>query len=140
MRDEAKLSGERRGARKKRNRKVGRIADGLSYRLIIGLLDCLLNKRLNRRAYRTATYDLAKRAERSEFLGGVQVGSTTVLNLAHPGNFVMVVKDLGGEEVDFAREQHAHKQGAHPILVPTFSPVSQFEGLALYWFGLNRSA
>ena len=50
-----------------------------------------------------------------------------VLNLADPGNFVMVVKDFGSEEVDFTGEQHAHNQGAHPVLVPTFSPASQLD-------------
>jgi hypothetical protein len=63
-----------------------------------------------------------------------------VLNLANPGNFVMVVKDFGRKEVDFTREQHAHQQGAHPILVPTFSPASQLEGLALSKLGFNLPA
>ena len=100
----------------------------------------LLNKRLDRGANRAVTNDLAKGAERTEFLGGVKVGSTMVLNLADPGNFVMVVKNFGREEVDFTREQHAHHQGAHPVLVPKFSPSSQLDGFALSWFGLNLSA
>jgi hypothetical protein len=57
-----------------------------------------------------------------------------VLNLANPGNFRVVVKDFGRKEVDFTREQHAHHQGAHPILVPTFSPASQLAGPALSEF------
>jgi hypothetical protein len=80
------------------------LANGLSYGLIIGFLDRLLNKRLNGGTNRAAANDLAKWAERSKFLGGVQVGSTVVLNLADPRNFIMVVEDFGREEVDFARE------------------------------------
>jgi hypothetical protein len=48
-----------------------------------------------------------------------------MLNLTDPGNFGMVVEDFGGEEVEFAGEQHAHHQGVHPILVAIFSPPSQ---------------
>jgi hypothetical protein len=48
----------------------------------------------------------------------------------------MVVKDFGRKEVDFTRQQYAHNQGAHPVLVPTFSPASQLEGFALS-FGLD---
>src|SRR5208337_5399061 len=139
-RNEAKLSGERRGAGKKRRREVGGILRLSSCRLISRFPVRLLDKRLDRGANRTATNDLAKGAERAEFLGGVQVRSTMVLNLADPGNFAMVVKDFGRKEVDFTREQHAHNQGAHPVPVPTFSPASQLEGLALSWFGLNLPA
>ncbi|MGA2986149.1 MAG: hypothetical protein ABSG32_20280 [Terriglobia bacterium] len=99
-----------------------------------------MNKRLNCRADRVATNDLAKGAEGSEFLGGVQVSSTMVLSLADPGNLVMVMKDFGRKEVDFTCEQHAHNQGAYPVLVPIFSPASQLEGFALPWFGLNLPA
>ena len=102
-----------------------------SYRLIIRFLDRLLNMRLDCGADRAAANDLAQGAERTEFLGGVQVGSTVVLNLADPGNFVMVVKNFGGEEVDFTRKQHAHHQGVHPVIVPTSSPAPQLYGLAL---------
>jgi hypothetical protein len=52
----------------------------------------------------------------------------------------MVVKDFGRIDVDFTGEQHAHNQGAYPVLVPKFSPVSQLAGLALSWFELNVSA
>jgi hypothetical protein len=139
-RNEAKLSGERRGAGKQRWREVGGISRLSSYRLISGFLFRLLNMRLDCGANRAAADDLAKGTERTEFRGGVQVGSTMVLNLADPGNFTMVVKDLGRKEVDFTREQHAHKQGAHPILVPIFSPASHLEGFALTWFGFKLSA
>ena len=118
-------------------REVGGISRLSSYRLKSGFLVRLLNERLDRGANRAVTNDLAKGAERAEFLGGVQVGSTMVLNLADPGNFVMVVKDFGRKEVDFTREQHAHNQGAHPVLVPIFSPASQLDGFALSWFGLK---
>jgi hypothetical protein len=30
----------------------------------------------------------------------------------------MVVKDFGRVDVDFTGEQHAHNQGAYPVLVP----------------------
>ncbi len=63
-----------------------------------------------------------------------------VLNLADPGNFGMVVKNFGGEEVDLTREQHAHHQGINPVLVPRFSPTSQLAGHTLSWFGLNPPA
>ena len=57
-----------------------------------------------------------------------------VLNLADPRNFLMVVKDFGSEEVDFTGEQHAHHQGAHPVLVPTFLRASQFDRVqSLVW-------
>jgi hypothetical protein len=54
-----------------------------------------------------------------------------VLNLADPGNFFVVVKDLGGKEVNFTYEQHTHNQGAHPEPLPTSSPVSHLNGFAL---------
>jgi hypothetical protein len=44
----------------------------------------------------------------------VQVASAQVLNLANPGNFRVVVKNFGREEVDFTREQHTHHQGMRP--------------------------
>ncbi len=111
-----------------------------NHRLVIRFLDRLLNNGLNRRANRAVTNDLAKGAERSELLAGVQVGPAMVLNLANPGNFVMVVKDFGRKEVDFTREQHPHHQGMHPILVPIFSPPSQLDGSALYRLGFKLSS
>jgi hypothetical protein len=54
-----------------------------------------------------------------------------VLNLADPCRFGMVVKDFGGEKVDFTGEQHTHNQGVNPVLVPIISPVSQRCRLAL---------
>ena len=67
-----------------------------------------LNKQLDGGANRTATNDLAKGAQRDGFLNGVQVCSTMVLNLAHPCNFVMVVKDFPRIEVELTGEQQAH--------------------------------
>jgi hypothetical protein len=63
-----------------------------------------------------------------------------VLNLADPGNLVMVVKDLGSKEVNFTCKQHAHDQGLHPVLVPTFSPPSHLDTFPLSWFGFRLSA
>jgi hypothetical protein len=83
----------------------------VTYRLIGGFLVGFLNKQLGRGANRTAANDLAKGAQRDGSLGGVQVCSTTVLNLAHSGNFVMVVKDFCRIEVDFTDEQQAHNEG-----------------------------
>ena len=94
-RNEAKLSGERRGAGKKRRREVGGILRLSSCRLISRFPVRLLDKRLDRGANRTATNNLAEGAEWSEILSGVQVGSTMVLNLADPGHLGMVVKDFG---------------------------------------------
>ncbi len=112
-------------------REVGGIICLSSYRLISGFPFRLLNRRLDGGTNRTATNDLAKGAEWSEFLAGVQVSSTMVLNLADSCGFGMVVKDFGGDEVDFTREQYAHNQGVHPVLVPIISPTSQLYGLAL---------
>jgi hypothetical protein len=70
-------------------------------------------------------------------LGGVQVGSALVLNLAYPGNVVMVVQDFGRKEVNFTREQQAHDQGSHPEVLPISSPASH-DGFALSWFGPNQ--
>jgi hypothetical protein len=63
---------------------------------------------LDRGANRTAANDLAKGAQRDGFLGGVQVCSTSVRNLAQPYNFVMVVKDFRKIEMGFTDEQQAH--------------------------------
>jgi len=100
----------------------------------------LLNNRLDRGANRAGTNNLAEGAERAEFRGGVQVGSTLVLNLAGPGNFAMVVKDFGRKEVDFTREQHAHDQGAYPVLVPTFPQRLNLAVSLFLLYGLNLPA
>jgi hypothetical protein len=76
-------------------------------------------------ANRTVANDLAKGAEWIERLGGVQVSSTMVLNLADPHNFFMVVYNLGRKKVNFTREQRAHNQGVKPVLVPIISPALQ---------------
>ena len=128
---EAKVSGERRAAGKKRWCEVGGISCLSGYWEISGFLVWLLNNRLDRGANRTAANDLAKGAQRKGYLGGVQVCSTRVLNLAHPCNFVMVVKDFPRIEVDFTDEQQAHNEGPYPRLVPIFAPASQIESLAL---------
>ena len=118
--DEAKPSGQRRGAGEKGQREVGGISRLSSYRLISGFPVQFLNNRWDSGTNRAATCDLAKGADRADILGGVQVCSTGVLNLADPGNFIMVVKDFGRKKVNFTREQHAHHQGAHPMLVSLF--------------------
>jgi hypothetical protein len=59
-----------------------------------------------------------------------------VLDLADPCDFFMVVKNFGGEKMDFAREQQAHNQGAHPEFLPIFPPVSH-PGSALSLLGLT---
>jgi len=63
-----------------------------------------------------------------------------VLNLADSGGFGMVVKDLGGEKVDYTREQHAHHQGVNPVLVPRFSPASHLRDFALSCLEFNLPA
>jgi len=108
-------------------RKVGGISRLLSYKLISAFLVRLLNRRLDGGANRTGANDLAKGAERAEFLRGVQVGSTLVLNLAYPCHFAVVMKDFGRKEVDFTREQHAHNEGAQPKPAPIFPPASQLD-------------
>ena len=128
---EAKVSGERRAAGKKRRCEVGGISYLSGYWEISGFLVWLLNNRLDRGANRTAANDLAKGAEWSGLLGGVQVRSAMVLNLAEPDDFVVVVKDLRRVEVDFTGEQQAHNEGPYPRLVPIFTPTSQIESLAL---------
>ena len=67
----------------------------------------------------------------------MQVGSAPVLDLADPGNFRMVVEDFGGEEMNFADEQHACNQGVHPIIVSMISQASQLDNRALIEFCLK---
>jgi hypothetical protein len=68
----------------------------------------------------------------------MQVRSTTVLNVADPDIFTMVVNDFSNIEMNLTREQHAHYQGMHPELEPILSPASHLDRFALSWFGLNR--
>src|SRR5579872_4690873 len=98
-------SGERRRAGKQRYREVWGIPNLSSYRLTGRFKDCLLNKRLNRRANRTVPRDLAQRTERTNFLGRVQVRSTPMFNLADSCSFIVVVKSFGRKEVDLTSEQ-----------------------------------
>ena len=100
----------------------------------------LRGHRLDRGANCAITRDLAEGAERSKILGGVQVGSTMVGNLADPCAFVMMVKDFGSEEVDFTREQHPHNQGMYPELVSIISPASQLDRFSLSKFGFKLPA
>jgi len=81
---------------------------------------------------------LADGAERGDLLAWVQERPTHIIKLADPRNFFMVVKNFGGEEMDFAREQQAHNQGAHPEFSPIFPPASQW-GFALTLSGLEFS-
>ena len=91
-----------------------------------------LNVRWDRGANRTAANDLAQGAERGGFLGGAQDYPARALELTEVGNSAaVVVKDFGAKEVDFTGEQHAHYQGAHPVLVPIISPAPQLYTLAL---------
>jgi hypothetical protein len=115
---EAKLSGERRTAGEPRLRDFEGISRLLTYKLITGLQVLFLKGQLNCGANRAAPHDLAKGAERSAVLRSVEIRSAMVLNLAEPDNFRVVVKKFGGVDVNFAREQHAHDQGAYPVAVP----------------------
>lgn len=116
----------------KRWRWVGGISRLSSYRQKSGFPLRLLNHRLNRRANRTVPNDLAEGAERAGFLGGVQGCSARALKLAEVGNAAaMVVEDFGTIEMDFAREQHADDERAHPVLVPIFSSGPHLNGYAL---------
>ena len=99
--------------------------------MIIAFLLRLLNRRLDRRANRAVTNNLAEGADRAEFRSGVQVRSTMVADLADPGVFVMVVKDFSSVEMNLTREQHAHNQGMHPNLLPIFLPASHVKDIAL---------
>jgi hypothetical protein len=100
----------------------------------IGCFERLLKKYWESGASRTTPGDLAQRANRTEFLGGVQIGSPVVLNLAQPYNFVMMMKDFSGKEMKDTGEQHAHKQGACPLLLPKGSPSSQVNSFTLAFF------
>ncbi len=68
----------------------------------------------------------------------MQVRSTTVLNVADPDIFTMVVNDFSNIEMNLTREQHAHNQGMHPELEPILSPAFHLDRFALSWFGTNR--
>jgi hypothetical protein len=91
----------------------------------------LLQYRLHGRSNGTITNNLAKGTERNKILGGVQVGTTLVLNLTDPCYFFMVVKYLGGKKVEFTHEQHAHYQGVNPVLLPVSPPTPDLNGFAL---------
>ena len=93
---------------------------------------------MDRGANRAIANDLTERAERTDFRSGVQVRSSTVLNLADLGIFVMVVKDFSSIEMNLAREQRAYNQGVYPEAEPKFSPASHLDSFALSWFGPNR--
>jgi len=90
-----------------------------------------LNRRLNRGANRAAPSDLAERTERAGLLGGVQIHRPLVPELANPHDFVMVMEDFSRKEMEFASQEYAHHQGAHPTLVPKASPSSQLDGFFL---------
>ena len=118
---------------------VGRISHLSCYRPKSGFLIGLLNVGLDRGANRAVTYDLADGAERGGLLAWVQERPTHIIKLADPRNFFMVVKNFGGEKMDFTREQQAHNQGAHPEFLPIFPPASH-SGFALSLFGFNLPA
>lgn len=56
-----------------------------------------------------------------------------MLQLADPGDFVMVVKNLGAKKMDFTRQQQAHNQGVRPGIMPMISSTCHFDcrGLSL---------
>ena len=103
----------------------------LSYELKRGFPIYLLNDQAGRGTDRAVANDLAEWAEGGELRASVQVTSALVLNLAEPCSFAMLVKDFGRKKVDFTCEQHAHDQGARPVVVPIFSPASHLNDLAL---------
>jgi hypothetical protein len=83
---------------------------------------------LDRRTDGTAANDLAKGAERGEFLGGLQRRCALASAHTDAGNAaVVVMKDFGRVDVNFTREQHADNQGAYPGLVPYLFPASQID-------------
>jgi hypothetical protein len=62
------------------------------------------------------------------------------LNLAGRCNFTMVVKNFGTKEVDFTRQQHAHNQGAQPMVVTIIAPASHLDGSPFLSLALNFPA
>jgi len=75
-------------------------------RLIDQRLDCGLNG--------TGADDLAKGARGTKLGRGVKIGSTLMLDLAQPGNFIVMMKDFGGDEMNLSRQQHAGNKGVNP--------------------------
>jgi len=67
----------------------------------------------------------------------MQIGSTLMLNLAKPYNFVMVMQDFRREKMNLTRKQRAHDQGAHPEVSPESSPGCQLNHLNLAARGLK---
>jgi len=112
----------------------------LSYELKRGFPIYLLNDQAGRGTDRAVANDLAEWAEGGKLLASVQVTSALVLNLAEPCSFAMLVKDFGRKKVDFTCEQHAHDQGARPVVVPVFSPESHVDDLALSGLVFKLSA
>ena len=109
-----------------REREAGRTVGLASERLKGGFPFWLGKCGLHRGANRTTANNLAERADRADFRGGVQVAATMMRALADLGVFVMVVKQFSRGEMQLAGEQHAHNQGMHPEPEPEFPPASHY--------------
>jgi hypothetical protein len=123
--DEAKPSGERRAAGEQQLRKVGGVLRLLSYKLISAFLVRLLNRRLDGGANRAAADDLAQRTQLTGVRRGVEVLSAAMRTLAEIDDFVVVMEDFSGVEVNFTGEQHAYHQGAKPVRAAMIVSASQ---------------
>jgi len=51
----------------------------------------------------------------------VKVSAPSVVTLAELYDFLVMVEELCGSEVDFANKQHARQQGTDPIYPPAFA-------------------
>ncbi len=98
-----------------------RLGDGLIARLPVGFF----NGGLQGGANRTRANKLAKGTEGISFLGGVQIRSAPVLELASAHDDVVVMEDFRKEQVDDRGEQHSHEQGTHPASITEMSHSPQ---------------
>jgi hypothetical protein len=112
-------------------RDVGRVARIASYGEQSRLPVRRRNSRLHRRANRTIADNLAQRANGTVYRSRVQITAPAMGNLAQPGDFVMMMKGLSGEEMKLAGEQHAHHEDMRPESEPEFSPASHLSNFAL---------
>lgn len=108
----------------KRQCEIGGVMRLASYKLIGGLVVKFRERGLHRGANRTASGNLAERAERTDTRVGVEVRSTMMRNLASYGVLLVVVKDFSGKKMKLGGEQRTHNQGMHPEPEPVFSPAS----------------
>jgi len=119
------LLGERRGTRTKITAGSKGIRDGICFDPVRRLPQPLGQMDLCRGSNRITSKDLAKGTERSQFLRSVQVWSTAVVDLAESDNLTVMVKDVSGVKVRFARQQQAHNQCVRPSPAPEFAAWSQ---------------